>query len=498
MASLFSFDFGSLFTLTNLVVIVCGTLLGMAIGAMPGLGPTVGVALCLPLTFTMDLIPAVLLLVALYQGAEYGGSISAILLGIPGTASASATTLDGSPMAKHGMPGKALGYSLTSSFLGGLVGAIVLLLFMSPLADMAFNFSDPELFLIAMFGLVSVITLGGNDIPKSMISLLLGLLLNTVGTDLLSGVNRFTFGVPSLLEGFTFVAVITGLFAFSEVLNMAGGSQLGSASVTDSKQFRVHISRKELKGILPTVGKCSIIGVVMGIIPGLGPSAAAWMSYNETKRAHPDKKFGEGEPLGIASCEASNNACVGGALLPLLSMGIPGSGTIAVLSSAFLMKGIQPGPQVIVKYADTVYCILWGFLLAVFAMYFIGKFFTSLTARLLAVPNYLLVCIIVVAIMIGSYGARNNMFDVGVALAFGMVGFVLSKLDYPFSSFLMAFVLGDLIETHFRRALTLSRGSYLIFVQRPICIVLDLLILALIVSAVVKKVKQAKARKENA
>lgn len=230
----------------------------------------------------------------------------------------------------------------------------------------------------------------------------------------------------------------------------------------------------------------------MGIIPGLGPSAAAWMSYNEAKRSHPSKHFGEGEPLGIAACESSNNACVGGALLPLLSMGIPGSGTIAVLSSAFLMKGIQPGPQVIVKFPTEVYSILWGFLFAVIALFFVGKFFTSLTSRLLAVPNYLLVCIIVVAIMIGSYGARNNLFDVGVALVVGIAGFFLQKFGFPFASFLMAFVLGDLIEVHFRRALTLSHGSYLIFVQRPICLVLLALILALIVFAVIKRMKASK------
>lgn len=489
---LFSFDIASLFSLTNLVCILGGTLLGMAIGALPGLGPTVGVALCLPLTFSLDLIPSVLLLVSLYQGAEYGGSISAIILGIPGTASASATTLDGAPMAKNGQPGKALGYSLTSSFLGGMVGAIILLLFMAPLAKVALSFSDPELFLIATFGLVSIVTLGSDDIAKNMISLLLGLLLKTIGTDILSGVNRYTFNQPSLMEGLTFVAVITGLFAFSEVLNMAGSNNLGHASVTDREQFKVAITRKELKNILPTIGKSSIIGVAMGIIPGLGPSAAAWMSYNEAKRVNPDKHFGEGEPIGIAACESSNNACVGGALLPLLSMGIPGSGTIAVLSSAFLMKGIQPGPQVIVKFPVEVYSILWGFFFAVLALYIVGKFFTSLTSRLLAIPNYLLVCIIIVAIMIGAYGARNNLFDVYIALTIGIVGFFLQKFGFPFSSFLMAFVLGDLIEVHFRRALTLSHGSYLIFVQRPICLVLLALILALIVSAVLKRVKANK------
>ena len=488
MFEILSFDLLSLFTVENLAVVALGTLLGMAIGAMPGLGPTVGVAVLMPLTYGMDIIPSILLLTALYQGAEYGGSISAILLGIPGTASASATALDGNPMAKQGAPGRALGFSLWASTIGGFVGGIVLLFFMAPLARMAFKFSDPELFLIALFGLVSIVTLGSKDVPKSIVAMLAVLLLKTVGTDLLSGVDRYTMEIPSLMEGFTFIAVITGLFAFSEVLNMVGGS-LGTATVTDSKAFRVRAPVKELFSLAPSMIKSSLIGVFMGIIPGLGPSAAAWMSYNEAKRTHPKTPFGTGVPLGIVSCESSNNACVGGALLPLLTMGIPGSGTIAVMASAFLMKGIQPGPQVLVKFPDMVYSIIWGFMLTVIMLPLIGKYFTSLTARLLAIPNYILVSIILLAIMIGAYGARSNMFDVGVALAFGCAGFILNKLDYPFPSFLMAFILGDLVEVHFRRALTLSRGSYSIFYTRPICILLLALIAALIFSAVYKKVR---------
>jgi len=494
MAAFTSFDFGSLFSVGNLLCLFLGTLLGMIVGCLPGLGPTIGVALCLPLTFKMDLIPSVLLLVAIYQGAEYGGSISAILLGIPGTISASATTMDGNPLCRKGYPGKALGYSLTSSAIGGLLGGIVLLLFITPLSRLAFDFLDGELFLIAMFGLISIVTLGSDDVPKSMISLLLGLLLRTMGADTLSGVNRYTFGVPSMLEGLQFIAVITGLFALSSVFNMVGSENLGSSGVSDVSRFKVHVSLSELREILGTVLKSSVIGTIMGIIPGLGPSAAAWMSYNEVKRAHPEKKFGTGEPLGISACESANNACVGGALLPLLSMGIPGSGTIAVLATAFMFKGIQPGPQLLTKYPQYVYPILWGFLIAVFALYIVGKFFTSLTARMLVAPNYLLVVIILVAIMIGSFGNRNNMFDVGVAIAFGVVGFFLIKLKYPIASFLMAFVLGDIIETHFRRALTLSKGSWLVFVSRPASIVIDLMILALIVSSVLRSVKAKKQK----
>ena len=497
MTELLSFNVLTLLTLENLIVILVGTLFGMAVGVMPGLGPTVGVALLVPMTFGMDLLPAILLLVAVYQGACYGGSISAIVLGIPGTASASATVLDGNSLAKKGFPGQALGYSLYSSVIGGLIGGVALLAFMAPLTRMAFRFSDPEIFLIAMFGLVTIVTLGSNNVCKNIIALLVGLLMRSVGTDLLSGVSRFTLGIRSLHEGFVFVAVITGLFAFSEVLSMSGG-ELGKPTVSDNKNLRVKIPMKEFWPLMPTMIKSSLVGVFMGIIPGLGPSAASWVSYNEAKRTHSGKKFGEGEPLGIVSCEASNNACVGGALLPLLSMGIPGSGTIAVLAAAFLMQGIQPGPQIINTQPDLLYGILWGFLIAVFALLIVGQFFTALTARLLVIPNYILLSIIMLAIIIGSYGVRNNMFDVGVAALFGITGFIFAKLDYPFASFLMGFVLGNLIETSFRRSLTLFRGDYLGFFGRPISVVLIIMTALLIANSIYVAVKaRRKAAREN-
>jgi len=491
LAEIFSFDFLSLFTLENLFAIVFGTMYGMAAGAMPGIGPTLAVTILIPLTFGMNLLPAVLMLVATFQGSEYGGSISSILLGIPGSPSASATLLDGYTMAKKGYPGKALGYSLMASFTGGLLGGIMMLLFMAPLARMAFKFSDPEIFLIAAFGLITIITIDSKDVTKSIMSVIIGLLLRTAGTDLLSGVDRFTFGIPSMYEGFAFVAVITGLFAVSEVLSMTGGD-LGKSNVTDTKNLKVGISVKEYCAVIPTLLRSSTVGIIFGVIPGIGPTPAAWMAYNEAKRSQRSKAFGTGEPAGIVSCESANSACAGVSLLPLLAVGIPGSATIAVMASAFLIKGIQPGPQVLIKQPDLIYGILWGFILAVIAVLILGKLFTTLTARILIVPNYILLSIIVVAIIIGSYGARNNLFDVGVAIAIGPIAFILSKLNFSFPGFLMAFVLGEMIETSFRRSLTLARGSYSIFITRPISMVLVIMTLALIINTVYRAIKQGK------
>ena len=270
---IFAFDLLSLFTWQNITAILMGVLIGISIGMMPGLGPTVGVALVLPVTYTMSTVPAILLLVALYQAAEYGGSISAITLGIPGTASAVATTLDGNPMSKKGYPGKALGYSLYASFCGGLFGGVLLLVLIGPLTKMAIRFSDPEIFLIALLGLVSVVGLGSKDIPKSIISVIFGLLLSTVGIDVFTGVSRFTLDIPSLSEGIPFVALITGLFAVPEVISLATGN-LGTVYVSDTKNLRVGLSLKEFRPVIKTILKGSVIGSIIGIIPGVGPSAA--------------------------------------------------------------------------------------------------------------------------------------------------------------------------------------------------------------------------------
>ncbi|MGI6790297.1 tripartite tricarboxylate transporter permease [Aminivibrio sp.] len=493
---IFAFDLLSLFTWQNVTAILMGVLIGISIGMMPGLGPTVGVALVLPVTYTMSTVPAILLLVALYQAAEYGGSISAITLGIPGTASAVATTLDGNPMSKKGYPGKALGYSLYASFCGGLFGGVLLLVLIGPLTKMAIRFSDPEIFLIALLGLVSVVGLGSKDIPKSIISVIFGLLLSTVGIDVFTGVSRFTLDIPSLSEGIPFVALITGLFAVPEVINLATGN-LGTVYVSDTKNLRVGLSLREFRPVIKTILKGSVIGSIIGIIPGVGPSAATWISYAEAKRSSKTpEEFGKGAPEGIAAPESANNACVGGALLPLLSLGIPGSGTIAVISSAFIIKGIQPGPQVFQTQPDLILGIIWGFILATFVVLVVGKYATAFFARLLTIPNYVLLTIVFFAAMIGAYGTRFNLFDVGVAFTIGTIGFFLSRLDYSFPCFVMAFILGNLIEVSLRRSLMLSRGSYAIFFTRSYSIAIMVIIAAVVFFTIYSRVK--KARQEQA
>ena len=492
--SLLEYDFSLLFSMGSVLALVTGTFLGMLIGALPGLGPSVGCALLIPITYKMETIPAVLLLISLYMGAEYGGSISSIVLGVPGTAAAVATDIDGNALAKQGFPGKALGYSLYSSTIGGFIGCIILMTLTLPLMQITIKFSDPELFLISLLGIVSIITLSTDDAAKSLVAVALGLLITSIGLDMLSGIKRFTFGTTSLLDGIALVPMLTGLFALSEVLSMACGD-LGKQTVKQKEHLKVKLSLKEVFSVLPVVIKSALIGTFAGIIPGMGASPASWLSYTEAKRTskHPEK-FGHGAPEGIAAPESANNACVGGALVPLLTLGIPGSGTIAVVASALIMQGILPGPNLLNQNIDLVYSIFWGLLAATILMFFLGRFTTSLFARLLVIPNYILLVVIFLLSLIGAYAARRMMLDVWVAIIAGFIGFFMKKLKFSSPAFVLAFVLGSMIEKNFRRSLMLSRGSYMIFVNRPMALACLLLNILMITSVLLRKRKERKQR----
>lgn len=484
MQALLSFDFSIIFSFYSLFFITLGVVLGLLVGALPGLSASVGVAVLLPLTFTMDPLHAVLMLAALYAAAEYSGSITAIILGIPGTASAVPIALDGHPIAKAGNPGRALGYSLNAAVLGGIFGALVLLLLTVPLSRIALRFSDPEIFLLALLGLVSVVGLGSKDIPKSVISVLLGLLLGSIGMDVFTGMPRFTMGNWTLMDGLSLVALITGLFAFSEIFNMSQGN-LGTRHVTDTRNLRVHITWQEFKGVYRNILRGSIIGTIVGIIPGLGPTMGSWIAYTEAKRTSKNPEaFGKGEPNGIVAPEAASNAVVGGALLPLLTLGIPGSATVAIILVALLIHGVQPGPRVFIEQPNLIYGIIWGYLLANIIMYIVARLITAQSARLLMIPAYVLLPIILMAALIGSYGARSgNMFDVGTALVIGGVGYFVRRLDYSFPGFILAFVLSGLIESSLRRSLMISQGSFDIFFTRTYSLIVIAMIALIIASS---------------
>lgn len=490
-----NFNVLQLFTPMNMLCILGGTIFGTLIGAMPGLGATVGCALLIPLTFSMDEVPALLLLVSLYMASQYGGSISSITLGIPGTPAAVVTVLDGSPIAKRGEPGRALGYSLAASTIGGLFGCVVLILATRPMAKLAVQLADPELFLIGILGLMSVIAIGAKDMLRCVIALLLGLLCGTVGSDFFTGAQRFTFGSAYLSDGINIVGLLAGFYALSEVFEMVTGD-MTIRYVTDVKKVKCRAPWKEFKEVMPHVIKSSAIGTLFGVIPGLGGGSATWFAYGQAKRSakHPEL-FGDGSVEGLSSAESANNAVVGGGLVPLLSLGIPGTSTAAIILGALVLQGIQPGPHLFDSKPDLVYSIYWGLLIATIMMFIVGRYATSLFARLLVCPNYVLVPIVITALLIGAYAARYFTIDIWIAIIAGAIVFFMKRLDFSLPAFTLAFVLAELIENRFRRSLLLSKGSFSIFFTRPICIVIWVLIVLMFVLSIRSSQKEKDRKK---
>ncbi|WP_167577622.1 tripartite tricarboxylate transporter permease [Ammoniphilus sp. YIM 78166] len=487
-----SFDFSTLASAG--FAILLGTFVGMLAGALPGLGAMVAIVLLLPITYNMSALNSILLLLATYQAAEYGGSISSITLGIPGTPAAAATVMDGYPLAKQKSPGKALGYSLAASTIGGVFGALVLVFLSAPMASFALKLSEPEFFLIGILGLLGVASLSSHDKWKSAISVILGLMAGTIGMDQFTGALRFTAGSLSLMDGLSIIAMVTGLFAITEILSMVNGN-LNQSHRADSQKIKVSLSVQELKEVSKPTLIGSVIGTVIGIFPGLGPGAASWFSYATAKRfSKSPETFGKGNPEGIAAAEASNNASVGGSLLPLLTLGIPGSAAIAVIMGAFIIHGIQPGPQVLAKEPVLVYGIFVGFFLTTVAMYLVGRMLTPVFGRVLSVPGSVLVPVILVLSIIGVYASKGSYFDIWIALGIGIVAYLLKKLDFSIPSFVLAFILCPLIETSLRRSLILSSGSYSIFFTRPYSLLILLIIAALVAMAIMNAIKQNKQK----
>lgn len=489
---LFGLDFTMIFLAT--LVVFFGTIVGMLAGALPGLGAMVAIIIMLPLTYNMSPLNAILLLLAVYQAAEYGGSISSITLGIPGTPAAAATILDGFPLARKHSPGKALGYSLLASTIGGIVGALVLAFLAFPMAKLALQMSEPEFFLIGLLGLIGVAALSSKDKTKSAISVVLGLLLGTVGMDDFTGTLRFTGNSLSLMDGISMVAVVTGVFGISEILSMLT-EKLNKRHSTGSQNTKVRLSLKEFNRVQKPTWAGSAIGTLMGIFPGLGPGAASFFSYSLAKKMSksPDT-FGKGNPEGIAAAESSNNAAVGGGLLPLLTIGIPGSGPIAVIMGAFIIHGIQPGPQLLSKEPTLVYGIFFGFFLTTIAMYIIGRILTPNFARVLSVPISILAPMILIFSLIGVYTSNSLYFDIWVTLLFGVAFFILKMLNFSIPSFILAFILSPIIETSLRRSLIISDGSYSIFVSRPYSIAILVIIVGVLAGYLIGMRKEAKKK----
>lgn len=445
-----------------------GIALGIIIGVLPGLGPPIAITIALPFTFYMDAVPSLVLLLSIYSAAVYGGSISAIAVGIPGTGAAIATTLDGHAMFKKGRGGEALGLSLTGSIIGGLF-SIVCLAFIAPLlAQIAIKFGPREFLAISIFGLVVVVRVAGENLFKGLAIGALGIFLTTWGLDEVNGTERYTFGSYHLYEGIPFVAFLVGVFALSEVMINAETAlrkvDFDKASLSVRLPSLPILSK--LKG---TIFRSSALGTVIGIIPGEGAAVGAFFAYSEAKRrSKTPEAFGEGEPEGVIAPETANNATVGGALVPTLTLGVPGSPAAAVLLGALLIQGLAPGPRLFADRPDLMYAIFIGLFMINVLMFFIGLIAIRFAARLIKVPTSVIVPTVVLLCFVGVYSVSNSLFSVGVMIAAGILGYVIRKLGYSIAPLSIGFVLGPILEIALRQTVQISEGNPFDFLASPI------------------------------
>ena len=474
---------GYLFTVESLVFVVIGVFIGILFGAIPGMSANLGVTVFLPFTFTLGTVPALLMLCGIFFGANFGGSISAILINTPGTNGACATLLDGYPLARKGHPLKALDMALVASTFGGLVSALALLFFSPQISKVAMKFGAPEYFALALFGLSIIASVSGKSILKGLVSGALGMLLASVGIDGVSGVSRFTFGNVTMFKGINMIAVLLGVYAIAQMIARVNGTeqggQAGSLEGTDRKKDR--LTRQEALAMVPTMAKSSIIGTIIGAIPGTGSAIAAYISYNEAKRkAKPGEHFGEGELKGIAAPEAGNNGATASCLIPLLTLGIPGDAVTATLMGAFTMHGLVVGPKLFETSGPLVYAIMIGAVLAQLIMFLQGRYLMPIFVKITHIPQDLLTALLVVVCCAGAFAIANSAFEVYIMLVFGVVAYFMNKFGFPAVPIVLGMVLGPIAESNLRNALALSGGSWLIFVQRPICLAFIILTFVLI------------------
>ena len=489
---------GLLFTLENILWINIGVFIGSVFAAIPGLSVILCVILFLPVTYSMTAIPGMMFLLGIYCAGGYGGSVSAILINTPGTPHAAATMLDGHPLSEQGRTKAALKIALYASTFGGIFSALMLLFLGPQVARVAAQLGTAEYFMVCVFGLTIIAGVSGKSMIKGLISACLGLLISCVGSDPMTSYDRFTFGISRLYLGLDLAVCLIGLFALVEIMSKAE-KRLDRLNL-DTTQIKDDgvITKAEYKRMARPVLLSSIIGVMVGIIPGTGASEASWFSYNTAKNMskHPEE-FGHGSVEGIAAAEAANNAVTGATLIPLLTLGIPGDGTVAIMLSALMINGLNPGLSLFTTQGNIMYAIMLGLILVNIFMLLQGKFLTTLFAKVVSIPQEILTPIIVIFCFAGAYSVNENFFDVGVALIFGMLAWILRKLELPPVPILLGLVLGSMTETNFRRALLISNGSPKIFFSSVYCIIFLVLILLAVGTIVRGKMKERNTQKEN-
>lgn len=482
--------FGLLFTPAPLIMIPCGVVLGIIFGALPGLTATLGVAVLMPLTFFMDPVPGISFLLGVYCGGIYGGSIPAILVNTPGTPAAAATLLDGFPLARKGQALKTLQMALLASVIAGLISCATLIFVSPPLASLALRFGPPEFFALAIFGLTIVATVSGKSLLKGLIAASLGLIICFVGLDPIIGLPRLTFGVIQLQSGFALVPALIGLFAISEV--MIQSETAWKPKVTEVlKLTGENLKLREFKGSVVSIIRGSFIGTFIGAIPGTGAAISAFVSYGEAKRTSKHRhEFGQGCLEGVAAAESGNNGVTGATLIPLLTLGIPGDTVTAVLFGALLVQGLTPGPLLFVRSADIMFAIFSGLILCNIVMLIVGAVGVRFFYRVpLINPAFLYPAILALCI-VGAYAVNSSLFDVFVMLGFGLLGYLLRKLDFPLPPVLLGIVLGPLAESNLRRGLIMTGGDIGAFFSRPITLIVLGIALASVIFFMVRGLRE--------
>jgi len=478
---------------TNILAMIVGAFLGLIVGALPGIGSLTGVALLLPMTYSFNPTTAIIMLCAIYYANMYGGSYSAIMLNIPGDNSAVMTTLDGYPMAKKGLAGKALFTSNISSFVGGTIGMIILTFFAPNLAKLGLKFGAPEMTSLLLVAMTSLGWMIGEKPLKGLVSAMLGIILATIGSDPVNSTGRFYFHIDYLLGGIQFIPLVIGVFGFSQMITLMGERHIVHDLSSDKKlTYRnSFLTGEEFKRIMPPALRSGFLGTIVGILPGAGGSVANFLGYVLEKRIGKNKEhMGEGVVEGVAAAEAANNAAVAGALAPLLSLGIPGSGTTAVLLGGLIMWGLTPGPLLFVQNSDFAWGLIASMYVANIFTLAVGLIIIPGLANLARVPTRLLIPIISVICFVGAYSSTNSLYGVITMLLAGLLGYAMNVGGYPAAPMLLAFVLAPMLEENMRKAFVMSFGSPLIFMQKPISLFFLLFLAVTLIVPAVKAIRR--------
>lgn len=475
---------------TYLAFAFIGCVLGTMVGVLPGLGPSAATAILLPITMAMNPTAAIIMLAAIYYGAMYGGTITSVLLNVPGEAASVVTCIEGYEMAKKGRAGSALAIAAIGSFIGGSVATLGLVMVAMPLTRFALSFGPPEFFALMVMGLSMVIGLAGRSLPRALISAILGLLLAQIGIDLVTGAPRFTFGRMELLDGFGIVPIVMGLFGIAEIFLNA---EAKATQVFDTKMRSLILSKKDIKDSAGPIARGTILGFFVGLIPGVGAIVPTYLSYAIEKRlSRNPERFGTGVIEGLAGPETTNNAYANSALIPLFTLGIPSNATTAILMGALMMNGLVPGPLLFTEHPQFIWAVIASFFIGNLILLILNLPLIPIWVALLKVPYSILLTLVMGFCVVGAYSLSSSVFDIGAMLGFGILGYIFKKLDIPAAPLVLTLILGPLMERGLRQSLEMSRGDFSIFVSRPLSATLLAIAALIIITSTVSALKPVK------